>query len=49
MEIESEHVVGYRELAKLGIDATMACRGEYIVINPDHVMPNLERCDDHEQ
>jgi hypothetical protein len=49
MEIEPEHVVDYRELAKLGIDATMAGRGENVVINPDHAMLKLGRCDDHEQ
>ena len=49
MEIEPGHVVDYRELAKLGIDATMARRDEYVMINPDHAMLNQGRCDDHEQ
>ena len=45
LKIEPVHVVDYLKLAVLSIDGTLGYGGEYIVINEDHVVLNMRRCE----
>ncbi|TWB18357.1 hypothetical protein FBZ87_11686 [Nitrospirillum amazonense] len=44
-KIEPIHVVDYLKMAVLSIDGTLGYGGEYIVINPDYIVLNLNRCE----
>lgn len=44
-EIEPKHVVDYLKLACISIDGTSGYGGNYEVINPDHVVLKMRRCE----
>lgn len=43
--IEPKHVIDYIKLANIGIDGTSGYQGEWEIINPDHVVLKMRKCE----